>query len=101
MTCVFRILFRLFHDRKHANAHELLQRRLLKFVSNIDLAEQETIVSFRLMRDSLEYYLTLQSESHRDAWTNLLMLLLAKLLRLNDERVRLEGFEHVNNLFSL
>ena len=91
MTCVFRILFRLFHDRKHANVHELLQRRLLKFVSKIDVAEeeQERAVFFRLMRDSLEYYLSLQSENHRDAWTNLLMLLLTKLLRLNDERVRL------------
>lgn len=90
MTCVFRILFRLFHDRKHANVHELLQRRLLKFVSKNDVAEEEEkVVYFRLMRDSLEYYLSLQSESHRDAWTNLLMLLLTKLLRLNDERVRL------------
>ncbi len=42
---------------------------------------------FRLTRDSLEYYLTLQSESHRDAWTNVLVLLLTKLLRLNEERV--------------
>jgi len=43
--------------------------------------------SFRLTRDSLEYYLTLQSESHRDTWNNVLILLLTKILRLNDERV--------------
>jgi len=41
----------------------------------------------RLTGDSLEYYLTLQSESHRDAWTNVLILLLTKLLKLNEERV--------------
>jgi len=44
-------------------------------------------IFIRLTRDSLEYYLTLQSESHRDAWTNVLILLLTKLLKLNEERV--------------
>jgi hypothetical protein len=41
----------------------------------------------RITRDSLDYYLTLQSESHRDAWTNVLILLLTKLLKFNEERV--------------
>ena len=88
MTCVLRILFRLFHDRKHTNVHELLQRRLLKCVSEIGVAQKEIDLLFRLMHDSVEYYLGLQSESQRDAWTNLLMLLLTKLLRLTDEQVR-------------
>lgn len=42
----------------------------------------------RLARDSLEYYVILQSESHRDAWTSVLILLFTRLLKLNDERVR-------------
>jgi hypothetical protein len=45
------------------------------------------ILIHRLTRDSLEYYVTLQSESHRDAWTNVLILLLTKLLKFNEERV--------------
>ncbi len=44
----------------------------------------------RLARDSLEYYVTLQSESHRDAWTNVLILIFTKFLKLNDERVKFE-----------
>ena len=40
-----------------------------------------------MTRDALEYYLTLQSEQHRHAWTGILILLLTKLLKLNDERV--------------
>ena len=41
----------------------------------------------RLSRDSLEYYLTLQNENHRDAWTNVLTLLLTKFLKLDNEHV--------------
>ncbi|CAF4316452.1 unnamed protein product, partial [Adineta steineri] len=41
-----------------------------------------------LARDSLEYYVALQSESHRDAWTNVLILIFTKFLKLNEERVK-------------
>ncbi|CAF1187165.1 unnamed protein product [Adineta steineri] len=71
IACAFRILFRLYSDQKHINSNDLLKHRILK-----------------LTRDSLEYYLTLQSETHRDAWTNVLILVLTKLLKLNEERFK-------------
>lgn len=36
----------------------------------------------------MEYYVILQSEGHRDAWTSVLILIFTRLLKLNDERVR-------------
>jgi len=33
------------------------------------------------------YFLALTSESHREAWTSLLLLFLTKVLKLSDERV--------------
>lgn len=45
---------------------------------------------FRLTRESLEYYVTLQSESHREAWTAVLILIFTKFLKLNEERVKLK-----------
>lgn len=37
--------------------------------------------------EALSYFLTLTSESHREAWTNLLLLFLTKVLKISDERV--------------
>jgi hypothetical protein len=53
----------------------------------------------RLTRDSLEYYLTSQSEVHRDGWTNVLILILTKLLKLNEEKVRFKDFYILYNFF--
>ena len=41
----------------------------------------------RLARESLEYYVTLQSEGHRETWTSVLILIFTKFLRLSEERV--------------
>lgn len=43
---------------------------------------------FRICKDALHYFMSLESSSHRDAWTSLLLLLLNRLLKLDDERVR-------------
>ena len=37
--------------------------------------------------EALSYFLTLTSESHREAWTNLLLLFLTKVLKISDHRV--------------
>lgn len=43
--------------------------------------------------EAVAYFLALTSESHREAWTNLLLLFLTKVLKISDERVRLSfGF---------
>ncbi|CAF5176710.1 unnamed protein product, partial [Rotaria magnacalcarata] len=71
IACAFRILFRLFSDSKRSDSMDTLKRRILK-----------------LAHGSLEYYVTLQSESHRDAWTSVLILIFTKFLKLNDDRVK-------------
>ncbi|KGL77823.1 Brefeldin A-inhibited guanine nucleotide-exchange protein 1, partial [Tinamus guttatus] len=38
--------------------------------------------------EALGYFLTLTSESHREAWTNLLLLFLTKVLKISDERFK-------------
>lgn len=51
----------------------------------------------RICTDALRYFLSLESSSHRDAWTSLLLLLLNRLLKLDSERVRLS--KNFNNCF--
>lgn len=46
------------------------------------------LFSFRICKDALQYFVSLESSSHRDAWTSLLLLLLNRLLKLDDNRVR-------------
>ncbi len=41
----------------------------------------------RISKDSMDYYISLQSTKHRDAWTSLIVLIFTKLLKLDDERV--------------
>lgn len=43
---------------------------------------------FSVCSEALAYFITVNSESHREAWTNLLLLLLTKTLKINDEKVR-------------
>jgi hypothetical protein len=44
-------------------------------------------IFFRICRESLAYYLSLESSSHREAWSSLLLLFLNRILRLQDQRV--------------
>ncbi|CAF4312534.1 unnamed protein product [Rotaria socialis] len=71
IACAFRILFRLFSDPKRSDSMDTLKRRILK-----------------LTHGSLEYYVTLQSESHRDAWTSVLILIFTKFLKLNEDQFK-------------
>lgn len=41
----------------------------------------------RLCGEALDYFISLTSESHREAWNSLLMLLLTKTLRLPKDKV--------------
>ncbi|KTG40450.1 hypothetical protein cypCar_00007680, partial [Cyprinus carpio] len=61
LACGLRILFRMYTDQSRQDAWEEVQRRLLNVCS-----------------DAVAYFLTLTSESHREAWTNLLLLFLTK-----------------------
>lgn len=71
LACSLRILFRMYTDQSRQDAWEEVQRRLLNVCS-----------------DAVAYFLTLTSESHREAWTNLLLLFLTKVLKISDDRFK-------------
>uniref|UniRef100_A0A8W4F7D7 ADP ribosylation factor guanine nucleotide exchange factor 1 n=1 Tax=Sus scrofa TaxID=9823 RepID=A0A8W4F7D7_PIG len=71
LACGLRILFRMYTDESRASAWDEVQQRLLNVCS-----------------EALSYFLTLTSESHREAWTNLLLLFLTKVLKISDDRFK-------------
>ena len=42
---------------------------------------------WRVGKDALSYFLTLQSDSHREAWSSLILLFLTRVLKLSADRV--------------
>ncbi|CAB1341060.1 unnamed protein product [Coregonus sp. 'balchen'] len=71
LACGLRILFRMYADDSRQTASEEVQRRLLNVCS-----------------EAVAYFLTLTSESHRESWTNLLLLFLTKVLKISDDRFK-------------
>ncbi|KAL4655414.1 brefeldin A-inhibited guanine nucleotide-exchange protein 2-like isoform X1 [Arapaima gigas] len=71
LACSLRILFRMYSDLRLRHAWPDIQTRLLLVCS-----------------EALAYFITLTSESHREAWTSLLLLLLTRTLRLSDEKFK-------------
>uniref|UniRef100_A0A8C9W9Y4 ARF guanine nucleotide exchange factor 2 n=1 Tax=Scleropages formosus TaxID=113540 RepID=A0A8C9W9Y4_SCLFO len=71
LACSLRILFRMYSDPRLQHAWPDIQTRLLLVCS-----------------EALAYFITLTSESHREAWTSLLLLLLTRTLRLSDEKFK-------------
>ncbi|KAG5838550.1 hypothetical protein ANANG_G00224830 [Anguilla anguilla] len=71
LACSLRILFRMYSDQQLQASWPDIQTRLLLVCS-----------------EALAYFITLTSESHREAWTNLLLLLLTKTLRLPDDKFK-------------
>ncbi|MBN3281274.1 BIG1 protein, partial [Polyodon spathula] len=71
LACVLRILFRMYTDNNRSDAWEEVQQRLLNVCS-----------------EAISYFLTLTSESHREAWTSLLLLFLTKVLKISDDRFK-------------
>uniref|UniRef100_G3NEM5 ARF guanine nucleotide exchange factor 1 n=1 Tax=Gasterosteus aculeatus aculeatus TaxID=481459 RepID=G3NEM5_GASAC len=74
LACGLRILFRMYTDESRRDAWEEVQRRLLDVCSG-----------------AVAYFLALTSESHREAWTNLLLLFLTKVLKISDERFKVHA----------
>lgn len=50
------------------------------------LTHAACVCSFRVCSEALAYFISLTSESHREAWNSLLMLLLTRTLRLPDDK---------------
>ncbi|CAB1335935.1 unnamed protein product, partial [Coregonus sp. 'balchen'] len=71
LACSLRILFRMYCDRQLQDSWPDIQTRLLLVCS-----------------EALAYFISLTSESHREAWTNLLLLLLSRTLRLTNDKFK-------------
>ncbi|XP_026480645.1 brefeldin A-inhibited guanine nucleotide-exchange protein 1 [Ctenocephalides felis] len=80
LACVLRILFKMYGDEARRRDWAQVQSQLI-------------IVS----KEALEYFLSLQSESHRDAWTNILLLILMRILKMPDDRFA----AHVSSYYNL
>lgn len=65
-----RVLFRMYHD----------DSRRLEWTG---VAEKLT----QLGKEALEYYVTLETESHREAWSPLMLLFLSRIIQLSDDKV--------------
>ncbi|RUS76389.1 hypothetical protein EGW08_015840 [Elysia chlorotica] len=74
LACLFRILFRLYDDPARKDSWPEVEQKLLG-----------------VCQEALEYFLSLQSESHREAWASLLLLLLIRLLRMSDQRFKIHA----------
>ncbi|KAM3923498.1 brefeldin A-inhibited guanine nucleotide-exchange protein 2 isoform 2-T2 [Leptodactylus fuscus] len=81
LACCLRILFRMYTDEQRRDSWEDIEQRLLNVCS-----------------EALAYFITVNSESHREAWTNLLLLLLTKTLKVNDEKFRAHASKYYPHL---
>ncbi|CAL8096814.1 unnamed protein product [Orchesella dallaii] len=73
-----RILFRMYLDESRTESFEEIEKRLIL-----------------TCKGALEYFLLIPSNSHRDTWTNLLLLCLTKVLKLPEERFK----THTNHYY--
>ncbi|XP_035015000.1 brefeldin A-inhibited guanine nucleotide-exchange protein 2 [Hippoglossus stenolepis] len=71
LACSLRILFKMYSDPQLKDSWPDIQTRLLLVCS-----------------EALAYFISLTSESHREAWNSLLMLLLTRTLRLPDDKFK-------------
>ena len=70
LACGLRILFRLYNDdTRRAEWNDV------------------SIKLTHLGKEALEYYVTLDTESHRDAWSPLMLLFLSRVTHLSDDKV--------------
>lgn len=63
-------------------AGPFLEQKMVHFLSN-DLC----VCRCSVCSEALAYFITVNSESHREAWTSLLLLLLTKTLKVADKKV--------------
>ena len=72
LACAMRVLFRMYHD--DGRRHEWS-----------GVADKLT----QLGKEALEYYVTLETESHREAWSPLMLLFLSRITQLSDDKVNI------------
>uniref|UniRef100_A0A182RSJ4 SEC7 domain-containing protein n=1 Tax=Anopheles funestus TaxID=62324 RepID=A0A182RSJ4_ANOFN len=69
LACVLRILFKMYSDENRRRDWQDIEKRLIGVCT-----------------EALDYFLSLPSEPHRDAWTSLLLLVMTRLLKMSDAR---------------
>ncbi|XP_025110208.1 brefeldin A-inhibited guanine nucleotide-exchange protein 1-like isoform X2 [Pomacea canaliculata] len=74
LACLFRILFRMYNDEARMDAWPQVERLLLD-----------------VCHEALEYFLSLQSDSHREAWSSLLLLIITRMLKMSEDRFRVHA----------
>lgn len=70
LACVLRILLKMYCDESRSRDWPEVERRLIE-----------------VCQEAFDYFLKLQSEAHRDAWTSLLLLVLTRIIKMPDDRV--------------
>jgi len=80
VACALRILFKIYDDEKRKSDLNLVEKRLVD-----------------LCYSSLEYYLTLEAEMHRDSWTSVIILIMSKLSSLPNDKFR----NHISSYYQL
>ncbi|XP_057662143.1 brefeldin A-inhibited guanine nucleotide-exchange protein 1 isoform X1 [Diorhabda carinulata] len=69
LACLLRILFKMYCDEGRQEHWPIIETTLIT-----------------VCQEALEYFLSLQSENHREAWTSLLLLVMTRLLKMPDSR---------------
>ncbi|KAL1518342.1 hypothetical protein ABEB36_001979 [Hypothenemus hampei] len=69
LACLLRILFKLYGDEGRRQHWNLIEEKLME-----------------VCQEAFDYFLQLQSESHRETWTSLLLLVLTRMLKMTDSR---------------
>lgn len=75
-------------DSYFESSQSLVFSSLLRLSVIASFWEVSLCVCCSVCSEAVAYFLALTSESHREAWTNLLLLFLTKVLKISDERVR-------------
>jgi len=71
LACALRLMFRVYLEDLRCDSWLEIEKRLIP-----------------LTHEVIQYFLTLSSETHSEAWTSVLILLFTQLSRLNNERLK-------------
>lgn len=69
LACLLRILFKMYCDEGRRRDWDIIETKLIA-----------------VCQEGFDYFLQLQSETHREAWTSLLLLVLTRMLKMPDSR---------------
>ncbi|XP_076264030.1 ADP ribosylation factor guanine nucleotide exchange factor Sec71 [Rhynchophorus ferrugineus] len=69
LACLLRILFKMYCDEGRRQDWDVIETKLIT-----------------VCQEGFDYFLQLQSEAHREAWTSLLLLVLTRMLKMPDNR---------------